>query len=138
MGCGCWRGGGGIWQCAASAASLPLVCCLPDRMPSLPTQLMPPLNHPNQPWLTCSFPGLEREAEQKRSQLPWAAVTLYDPLLQPVRRRFFGQTEEGDLVRPALDCLFEGWLSLLPAHSMPRLWPDGSGQAGETGTGLLD
>ncbi|KAI7837406.1 hypothetical protein COHA_008773 [Chlorella ohadii] len=43
------------------------------------------------------FPGLEKVAEQRRWQLPWVAVTLYDPLLQPVRRRVFGQTQEGDL-----------------------------------------
>lgn len=40
--------------------------------------------------------------EQRRRELPWAAVTLYDPLLQPVKRRFFGQTEPGDLVSEGL------------------------------------
>lgn len=34
------------------------------------------------PLLLASFPSLEREAEQRRWQLPWVAVTLYDPLLQ--------------------------------------------------------
>jgi len=34
------------------------------------------------PVLPRSFPGLEKVAEQRRWQLPWVAVTLYDPLLQ--------------------------------------------------------
>lgn len=45
----------------------------------------------------CSYPALEQHVEQRRWALPWQAVTLFDPLLQPVRRRYFKQTEEGDL-----------------------------------------
>lgn len=48
-------------------------------------------------FLVSYYPSLERQAEQQRWRLPWVAVTLFDPLLQPLRRRFFGQTEEGDL-----------------------------------------
>ncbi|PSC67620.1 branched-chain amino acid transporter [Micractinium conductrix] len=42
-------------------------------------------------------PALEQEVELRRWALPWRAVTLFDPLLQPLRRRFFGQTAPGDL-----------------------------------------
>lgn len=39
-----------------------------------------------------STPGLERQVELRRWSLPWQAVTLFDPLLQPLRRGFFRQT----------------------------------------------
>lgn len=39
-----------------------------------------------------STPGLERHVAQQRWSLPWQAVTLFDPLLQPLRRGFFRQT----------------------------------------------
>lgn len=60
-------------------------------------------------FLVSYFPPLEREVESRRWHVPWVAVTLFDPLLQPVRRGFFGQKEEGDLVgaaqfAPACSC----------------------------------
>ncbi|KAL4440615.1 hypothetical protein ABPG75_003616 [Micractinium tetrahymenae] len=48
-------------------------------------------------FLVSFTPGLERQVELRRWSLPWQAVTLFDPLLQPLRRGFFRQTEDGDL-----------------------------------------
>lgn len=48
-------------------------------------------------FLVSFTPGLERQVQLRRWSLPWQAVTLFDPLLQPLRRGFFRQTEEGDL-----------------------------------------
>lgn len=51
-----------------------------------------------------STPGLERQVQLRRWSLPWQAVTLFDPLLQPLRRGFFRQTVRPPAAFPPL-CL---------------------------------
>ncbi len=58
----------------------------------------------------CSTPGLERQVQLRRWSLPWQAVTLFDPLLQPLRRGFFRQT-----VRPLAFSV--------PSSSLAEIWP---------------
>lgn len=65
-------------QCLESVPALQPPLCI---LPTLPADLKATINIVRC-LLSHSFPGLEREAEQRRWQLPWVAVTLYDPLLQ--------------------------------------------------------
>ena len=71
-----------VVSCCCPAVRLSVHRAFPEKCPAT--------HAPPRP--TCSNPALEQEVELRRWALPWRAVTLFDPLLQPLRRRFFGQT----------------------------------------------